>query len=113
MFVDEEQTSKIVCIDVPNKHKKEAKDKGLPEVIEIRLVRIILSSGEVEVLATSLLDENEFSAEDFQYLYSLRWGVETFFSKIKGRLALENFTGKSVESIYQDFWSTIDRKSVV
>jgi len=30
-----------------------------------------------------------------------------FFSKIKGRLALENFTGKTVESIYQDFWSTI------
>ena len=37
----------------------------------------------------------------------MRWGVETFFSKVKGRLALENFTGKSVESIRQDFWSTI------
>ncbi len=107
MFFDGEQTSKIVCIDVPNKHKKKVKDKELPEVIEIKLVRIILSSGEVEVLTTSLLDENEFSAEDFQYLYSLRWGVETLFSKIKGRLALENFTGKSAESIYQDLWSTI------
>lgn len=37
----------------------------------------------------------------------LRWGVETFFSKLKGRLGLENFTGKSVETIKQDFWSTI------
>src|SRR6185369_12662418 len=62
---------------------------------------------EVEVLATSLLDESKFSNEDFNYLYSLRWGAETFFSKIKGRLALENFTGKTVESIYQDFWSTV------
>ena len=40
-------------------------------------------------------------------MYSLRWGVETFFSKVKGRLALENFTGKTVESVYQDFWSTV------
>jgi len=54
-----------------------------------------------------LFDETIFSTHDFSYLYSLRWGVETFFSKVKGRLALENFTGKSVESIRQDFWSTI------
>ena len=37
----------------------------------------------------------------------LRWGVEGFFNLVKGRLNLENFTGKSLESIYQDFWSTI------
>ena len=60
-----------------------------------------------EVLATSVLDENEISNDEFKYLYGLRWGVETFFSKIKGRLGLENFTGKTVESIKQDFWSTI------
>ena len=34
-------------------------------------------------------------------------GVETFFSKIKGRLCIENFTGKSLEAIKQDFWATI------
>ncbi len=37
----------------------------------------------------------------------MRWGVETFFSRIKGRLCLENFTGKTVESVRQDFWSTV------
>ncbi len=40
-------------------------------------------------------------------LYGVRWGVETFFSRIKGRLCLENFTGKTVESVRQDFWSTV------
>jgi hypothetical protein len=29
------------------------------------------------------------------------------FSRIKGRLCLENFTGKTVESVRQDFWSTV------
>ena len=57
-------------------------------------------------MVTSLLDSN-LSIEDFNYLYSLRWGVETFFCRLKGRLGLENFTGKTVESIFQDFWSTI------
>ena len=107
MFDPDAPESMTVLIDVSYRHKKEVQIFGMPSTIKIRLLRIILSTGEIEVLATSLLDKNVFSAKDFSYLYSLRWGVETFFSKIKGRLALENFTGKSVESIYQDFWPTI------
>jgi hypothetical protein len=107
MFKGGAPESMIVTINATHKQKKKVADACLPNTIKIRLVRIILSTGEVEVLATTLLDDSEFSNDDFNYLYSLRWGVETFFSKIKGRLALENFTGKTVESIYQDFWSTI------
>jgi len=107
MFENDAPESMTVLIDVSHRQKKEVKKSGLPSTINIRLIRILLSTGEIEVLATSLLDETIFSTDDFSYLYSLRWGIETFFSKVKGRLALENFTGKSVESIYQDFWSTI------
>jgi hypothetical protein len=107
MFDDDAPESITVLIDAPYRHKNEVKKLRLPTTIKIRLIRIMLSSGEIEVLATSLLDETIYSTNDFSYLYSLRWGVETFFSKVKGRLALENFTGKSVESIYQDFWSTV------
>ena len=80
---------------------------GLPKEITIRLIRIILSTGEVEILVTNLLDQTEFKEDEFKELYFLRWGVEGYFAKVKGRLNLENFTGKSVESIKQDFWSTI------
>lgn len=96
-----------VIVDVPAQQKSNAKKLELPLTIKIRLVKVILSTGEIEVLATSLMDENEVSADEFKYLYGMRWGVETFFSKIKGRLGLENFTGKTVESVKQDFWSTI------
>ena len=106
MFEEGAPESKIVTINVPNTHKKEIKHFDLPELVTVKLVRIVLSTGEVEVLVTSLLDSN-LSIEDFNYLYSLRWGVETFFCRLKGRLGLENFTGKTVESIFQDFWSTI------
>jgi hypothetical protein len=107
MFDTTSNEDKTVLINVSHRHKKKINKLGLPSTIKIRLIRVVLSSGEIEVLATSLLDEAIFPAKEFSYLYSLRWGVETFFSKVKGRLALENFTGKTVESIYQDFWSTV------
>jgi hypothetical protein len=75
--------------------------------ITLRLVKVVLPSGEIEVLATSLIDEQKFKTERFKELYFLRWGVETFFAKLKGRLSLGNFTGKSVESVKQDFWLSI------
>ena len=37
----------------------------------------------------------------------MRWGVEGFYGILKTRLQLENFSGKSVHSVYQDFYSTI------
>ncbi len=80
---------------------------NLTDEIQLRLVKVILDSGEVEILATSLLDEELYPTEEFKRLYWQRWGVETFYGVIKGRLSLENFTGKSVESIKQDFYSTI------
>lgn len=107
MFDNESPTSMTMVIDLPDNYKIKLQELKLPTTLKVRLVKVILSTGEVEVLITSLLDENRFNEEDFKYLYFLRWGVETFFSKIKGRLGLENFTGKTVESIKQDFWSTI------
>ncbi len=49
---------------------------------------MVLPSGEIEVLATSLMDEQKFQTGGFKELYFLRWGVETFFAKLKGRLSL-------------------------
>jgi len=97
----------IVTINVPTGKIKKVRESGLPFKITIRLIRIILSTGEIEVLATSLLNQNEFKHKEFEGLYFLRWGVEGYFSMVKGRLNIENFTGRSVESIKQDFWSTI------
>ncbi|MHB1949646.1 MAG: transposase [Gammaproteobacteria bacterium] len=79
MFDTASNEDKIVLIDVSHCHKKKINKLGLPPTIKIRLIMVILSSGEIEVLATSLLNETLFPAKEFSYLYSLRWGVETFF----------------------------------
>ena len=71
--------------------------KSLPDEITVRFVKIILDTGEEEVLITSLLDVDKYPREDFKNLYWLRWKIETYFDILKNRLNLENFTGKSVE----------------
>ena len=95
--------NKIVTLDIT---KDCPKNLNLPTKIAVRLIKLQLSTGETEILATSLMDD-KITINDFSSLYNRRWGVETFFSIIKGRLNLEHFTGKTVESIKQDFWSTI------
>lgn len=107
MFVDGAPTSKIIELKIPKHLKKKNASLNLPNKIKLRLVKVILSTGEVEVLITSLLDSIQYPDNIFKDLYYLRWGIETFFSKIKSRLCLENFTGKTIESVKQDLWSTI------
>jgi hypothetical protein len=106
LFEKRDSWSKIVTLKAPSGKRTELENQGLLTEITVRFVSVILDTGEVEVLATSLMDPNIKRAQ-FKTLYFLRWGVEGFFSLLKGRLNLENFTGKSVESVKQDFWSTI------
>ncbi len=83
------------------------KDKKLKESITVRFVRVVLKTGEIEVLATTLLDEEKYPNEIFADLYNERWGAETYYDIIKNRLECEHFSGKSAESVRQDFFSTI------
>jgi hypothetical protein len=80
---------------------------GLPETITVRLVTVRLQTGELEVLATNLLDETLYPTADFAELYHCRWGIETYYHLIKSRLDLENFSGLSAEAVRQDLHATI------
>jgi hypothetical protein len=99
--------SQVVTITPPDGHKTDIRKRGLPESIRVRFVRVMLKTGEAEILVTSLLDEHTYPSADFAELYRLRWGIESFYGILKTRLALENFSGQSVEAIKQDFYATI------
>ena len=99
--------SQIVTLYAPEKNARLIRKAGLPESITLRLVRVVLDNGTIEVLATTLLDEQKYPAASFKPLYHLRWGVETYYDIVKTRLVLENFTGKTVESVKQDFFATL------
>jgi len=69
-----------------------------------RIVKFMLKSGEVETLATNLLDLPE---ADFHALYAMRWGVETLYHKLKNVVGVEKFSGRTPNSIRQDFWASL------
>lgn len=106
MFSGAGPASQRVTLTAPHTNK-ELKKLGLPRHMTVRFVRILLDTGEYEVLVTSLLDEVEYPVFNFKEIYGWRWGVETFYDIVKTRLQLENFTGKTAESIKQDFYATI------
>lgn len=94
----------VICeITANQKFLANPKNKTLPKKLTVRFVRVTLDSGEYEVLATSLTNQEKYPLVDFKELYYFRWGIETFYGILKTRLILENFSGYSVEAIQQDF----------
>jgi hypothetical protein len=94
--------SKAVWLFAPPDQKAQCHRLGLPLKMKVRFVSLRLPSGELEVLATSLLHEALYPTEEFLRVYHWRWGHETFHLMLKGRLELENFSGRTVEAIRQD-----------
>jgi hypothetical protein len=87
----------------PQNHSFKGKDYNKTSFLKVRLLRVDLPDGEVEVLITTLLDSQKYPAKMFKELYFLRWGVETFYDELKNKLKVEYFTGYSPVSIQQDF----------
>lgn len=94
--------SPVVWLFAPPDQKAECQRRGLPEKMKVRLVSLRLPTGELEVLATSLLDQGLYPTEEFATVYHWRWGHETFHLMLKGRLELENFSGQTVEAVEQE-----------
>jgi hypothetical protein len=99
--------SVLRTLQVPKALKGEFLKRGWPLEVTLRFVTVRLKSGELEVLVSSLLDEQSYPTEEFETLYWRRWGQETFYGRLKGRLDLENCSGLSLEAVEQDFAATI------
>lgn len=82
------------------------------DTVRVRMVRIELDNGEVEILLTNLFDVQKFSLKSLKEVYNLRWGVETGIEFLKNTLQIEISSGQTVQSIYQDFFATIFRANV-
>lgn len=80
--------------------------------LKVRFVRVKLDSGETEILITSLLDQKKFPTSLFKGLYFHRWPIEEDYKTMKYRLELGNFSGKTVEAVYQDFHAKILSKNI-
>lgn len=104
---------KIVSIPPSHPALTKCKAFGLESTpLNLRLIRVELDTGETEILITSLLDTAHYPASEFAALYHCRWSVEEDYKILKQRLEVENFSGKSVISVYQDFHAKVFSKNL-
>lgn len=106
-FIKSEKDEDIIFL---SSQKYDYRKMGMDEEtkpLQVRLVKVELDNGEIEVLATNLLDKSTYPAEIFKDLYILRWPVEEAYKLLKLRLDLESFSGKTARSIRQDFYAKI------
>lgn len=79
---------------------------GVKTPIIVRILKFELENGTIEMLATTLFDV-ALTLDFFKKLYSMRWGVETFIDVLKNKLELYNFSGRTIDALEQDFYTTL------
>jgi len=75
--------------------------------IKVRLTKVVLDTGEIEILLSSLLDTEKFKIKNLKKLYHMRWGIEEQYKDMKYTVCIENFLGKKVNSIKQEIFATV------
>jgi len=112
-FLESNEKQRIIYLTAPNSSFKMAKGFGLDlKPLKLRLIRIDIEGGKPLPLITSLTDTNMYPYDVFFDLYHERWPVEEDYKVIKCRIELENFSGKSALSVYQDFHSKVLTKNI-
>lgn len=74
----------------------------------LRVSQFTLPGGEDELLLTTLSDEGMYPQEILSEVYRGRWtAMEEGYKKQKITMQLENFSGKTVIAIQQEYWATL------
>jgi len=112
-FVMRVRTKFNVAIDQLKEgdHRITLKKKGC-EDIPVRVIKFALPSGEQEALITDITDKRMGIAA-FKWLYFKRWPIETKYDEIKNKLEVENFSGRTVNAIMQDFFISMYMSNVI
>lgn len=98
---------RVVTLTVPASARTCVTEQQLPSTLRVRLLKVQLPSGEVEVLGTDLLDARRYPAAEFKGVYGWRWNHETYHDRIKNIFEVERFSGKSIHMLKQDFSGVI------
>jgi len=113
-FLASGEKERLILLPVPTTSVKTARQLGLDiKPLNLRLIRIDNGEDKPVVLITSLKDTGKYQHEAFSDLYHSRWPVEEDYKVIKSRIELENFSGKSALSVYQDFHAKVLMKNIV
>ncbi|MFZ1750442.1 MAG: IS4 family transposase, partial [Saprospiraceae bacterium] len=97
----------VIHLPISKKVRKELGLKLECNELKVRLMKIDLGDGAIEILCTSLTDSRRYPHKEFKELYHMRWGIEEAYKLLKNRIEVENFSGLTARSIYQDFHAKV------
>ena len=108
-FAESKEKERLVTFSLPKKDRSKLKDYPHMQngTITCRLLKIVLKTGETEILCTSLTDIEKYPHEEFDPLYHLRWNEEEAYKLLKSRIEVEDFSGKTARAVKQDFHAKI------
>ncbi|NEW85165.1 MAG: IS4 family transposase [Mariniphaga sp.] len=108
-FTESDEIERIVTFSLPKKDRKKLAEYPHMQdsTITCRLIKIVLETGEKEILCTSLTDTEKYLYEEFDSLYHYRWNEEEAYKLLKSRIELENFSGKTAKAVKQDFHAKV------
>lgn len=106
-FMESGKRSEIVEIHPGKNTKPYVRISQKKTSLKVRMIRVELSSGQTELLITSLLESQKYPPIFFKELYFKRWKIETFYDEFKNKLKIEHFSGYSHQSILQDFFAAL------
>lgn len=115
VYIDEREgmgEDEYLNIELKNNRIQNFKDDKLLEKIQNkdyfkrRFVNIELKTKEIETLLTNLTPEIA-SKEELNELYKIRWEIEVNYDKMKNKLRIEEFAGRTEIIIQQDFYAKI------
>lgn len=109
-YYEEIETDEIVRIKVKDFCKgaletsEEVKMFEGQEEIRLRLTKIELATKEIEYIVTNIED---IKYSEMKELYFKRWKIEINYDLLKNKIGIENFSGRSEITIYQDYYARI------
>jgi len=112
-FAQSGKTDQLIEIDltkVTHAHQEELRQlirNHSLQTLRLRIVKIVLEGGTIEYLLTSLVDRRGMRIDDLKELYHLRWNEETYFNFQKNVLEIENCSGKTPETMRQDYFARV------
>jgi hypothetical protein len=88
-------------------HRANAKQRKAAYVIQLRAIRLEHPDGTVSVLLTNLVNKKAFPKEQIIELYFRRWAIEGHYRNEKAVLGIEQFHGKTSNSIRQELFASV------
>ena len=106
-FFHSPATDATVTLHCPRRQREFVARHKLPCQVTVRVVKIFLPTGDIELLLTSLKDTQRYPREALGWLYHQRWTGKTDIGQLKNILTVERFPYKRLQKIYQHFYGMI------